>query len=446
MSDVHASRPLGIDGWRRRPLREFGRVVGGGTPSRSRSSYWAGPIPWASVKDFTDEAVFLHDTAEHISQEGLASSAATLVPRDTPVVCTRMAVGRCALTTQATAINQDLKAFLLKRDIDPRFFIRLLRHYGFVLDRISIGSTVRGITLTDLLSLEVIYPTTTTEQSRIAAVLDTVDAAIAETETIIAKLKQVRAGLLSDLLTRGISPHGQFRPPATEAPQMYQDSPIGKFPKEWKILPLERLLAHVPHALRSGPFGSALLKQELKPQGIPLLGIDNVYTEDFIPEYTRFVDCEKFVELIQYAVRPLDVMITIMGTVGRCCVVPASIGKALSSKHVWTITLDPKRYSPAVACWQMNFAPWILRQLRRDEQGGVMAAIRSDTIRNLLLPVPDPHEIEIIEHALSRASQRIEVEKVLLHKLRKLQSGLVTDLLSGRVRVPQEARLAEVPA
>ncbi len=81
-------------------------------------------------------------------------------------------------------------------------------------------------------------------------------------------------------------------------------------------------------------------------------------------------------------------MITIMGTVGRCCLVPTNIGKALSSKHVWTLTFDKSLYSPYLACLQFNYAPWVLTHLKRDEQGGIMSAIRSETLSSLLLPVP----------------------------------------------------------
>src|SRR5206468_7981468 len=73
------------------------------------------------VKDFKNDTVFLLDTEERITRDGLASSATTLVPENAPVVCTRMAVGRCALTTHPTAINQDLKALLLNGEFEPRF-------------------------------------------------------------------------------------------------------------------------------------------------------------------------------------------------------------------------------------------------------------------------------------------------------------------------------------
>jgi type I restriction enzyme S subunit len=70
------------------------------------------------------------------------------------------------------------------------------------------------------------------EQDFIAAVLDTVDEAIAKTEAVIAKLKQVRAGLLHDLLTRGLDEHGQLRDPIVH-PEQFQDSLLGQIPREW---------------------------------------------------------------------------------------------------------------------------------------------------------------------------------------------------------------------
>src|SRR5205807_5585812 len=72
------------------------------------------------------------------------------------------------------------------------------------------------------------------EQSRIAAVLDTVDEAIAKTETVLAKLRQVRAGLLRDLLTRGLDHNGQPRDPIVH-PEQFQDSRIGRIPRGWDV-------------------------------------------------------------------------------------------------------------------------------------------------------------------------------------------------------------------
>ena len=103
-------------------------------------------------------------------------------------------------------------------------------------------------------------------------------------------------------------------------------------------------------------------------------------------------------------------MITIMGTVGRCCVVPESVGEALSSKHVWTLTLDPERYLPELACMQVNYSSWALAHFGGDEQGGIMSAIRSETLRSLRLPTPPMAEQRRIWAVLHAAAGRIEAQ------------------------------------
>lgn len=273
------------------------------------------------------------------------------------------------------------------------------------------------------------------EQAQIASILDVLDIAIQETEAIIVKLKAIKQGLLHDLLTRGIDANGELRPPRSEAPHLYKQSPLGWIPREWLPSQISELLASVDPAMRSGPFGSALLKEELTDAGIPLLGIDNVHTERFVANYQRFVTRKKFLELSRYAVRPADLMITIMGTVGRCCLMPEDVGQALFSKHTWAISLDQSKYSPYLAMLQINFSPWAVNHFARDQQGGTMAAVRSETLRTVPVPVPPRGEQYEIERRLRSISSRIELESDAGIKLRAERSGLMDDLLTGRVRV-----------
>ena len=78
------------------------------------------------------------------------------------------------------------------------------------------------------------------EQTRIAYVLDTIDEAIAKTEAVIEKLKQVWAGMLHDLLNYGLDEHGQLRDPVAR-PEQFKDSPLGRIPREWDVFELNEL-------------------------------------------------------------------------------------------------------------------------------------------------------------------------------------------------------------
>ena len=277
------------------------------------------------------------------------------------------------------------------------------------------------------------------EQGRIAEILSTLDSAIDQTEASIAKGRSIKTGLMHELFTRGVLPDRSLRPGPAAAPGLYNDTPIGPLPTGWTFRPLEKLLAAVPNAMRSGPFGSALLKAELVEEGVPFLGIDNISPERFVASYRRFLSPPKYQSLARYAVRPADVIITIMGTVGRCCVVPGDLGEALSSKHLWTMTFDREKVLPDLICWQLNHAAWVKRWFDRHAQGAVMDAIQSSTLKTLHLPVPPLAEQEIICERYRSLSSAISVEEATLGKLQQQRQGLMYDLLAGRVSLERRA-------
>ena len=301
------------------------------------------------------------------------------------------------------------------RNADSRFVYHML-HYLYrqpVIWQVQQQTTgIINLNVRDYLQLRALVPPLE-EQRRIAEILDTIDETIQATERLIAKLTATRVGLMCEQLAPGMS-----------------TSP----PPGWGVIQIGDLLGHREPAMRSGPFGSTLLASELVDEGIPLLGIDNVQRERFVKDYHRFVTPTKAHDLRRYRVFPRDIMITIMGTVGRCCVVPATVGEAISSKHVWTLTLDSERYLPELACVQMNYSHWALAHFRRSEQGGIMSAIRSETLRSLCLPTPPMAEQQGIWAVLHEATRRIEAETEVLFKLRAARHGLAADLLSGRVR------------
>ena len=76
-------------------------------------------------------------------------------------------------------------------------------------------------------------------QRRVLAILSTLDETIEQTETLIAKYEQIKAGLMHELFTRGVTPNGKLRPTRAEAPQLYKESPLGWIPKEWEVQRLD---------------------------------------------------------------------------------------------------------------------------------------------------------------------------------------------------------------
>lgn len=72
--------------WAETTLGEMADFISGGTPSKSRPSYWTGPVPWASAKDM--KRFRLEDTEDHLSEDAVANGT-RLVPAGTVFLLTR---------------------------------------------------------------------------------------------------------------------------------------------------------------------------------------------------------------------------------------------------------------------------------------------------------------------------------------------------------------------
>ena len=139
--------------------------IGGGTPDKTNLTYWNGDIPWASVKDLNCD--ILTSTKDHISQLGLDNSSSNLIQKGTIIICTRMGLGKIAITGIDTAINQDLRAIDLNQYTEKKFFVYLYK----TLSLKGSGVTVKGIKVDELHNLLIPLPPLA-EQRRIVARLE----------------------------------------------------------------------------------------------------------------------------------------------------------------------------------------------------------------------------------------------------------------------------------
>jgi len=175
------------------------RFIGGGTPSRSNSTFWGNEIPWATVKDF---ATFDPErTQEFITCQGLRNSASNLIPKYTLIISTRMAVGKAIIYNVDVAINQDLKGLLLKPNILTKYLFFWFQHKEQAFNDIGGGSTVKGVSIRELGGIEINLPPTVAEQTAIATILSDMDAEITALEQKLSKARQIKQGMMQELLT-----------------------------------------------------------------------------------------------------------------------------------------------------------------------------------------------------------------------------------------------------
>ena len=422
------------DEWTRVPLASLVRGPGRYGASASAVAYDANLPRYVRITDIDDHGRLR--PASRASIDRAQAKGYRLRPHDLVLARSGATVGKSYLYRPEDG-ECAYAGYLVRFALDPARCVPSFVSYYTQSERFAewVRATVRGsvqpnINIAELSELPVPLPPRAEQRAIVAARTDATHL-IDSSAQVVEKLGRVFRSLVVELLTAGVDERGQLRPLSTAPGSAAFDAPPPSFP----TARVDELLADVDPAMRSGPFGSELKKADLVSVGVPLLGIDNIEVDHFVARYSRFVPTERARELARYTVRPHDVMITVMGTVGRSCLVPTDIGPALSSKHIWALTFDPSRYHPLLASLQINHAPWVAAHFRREAQGGALSAIRSETLRSLRLPLPPRAEQDRIAAVLGVAQARLATERAALAKHRRVFRALLDELVSGRVRV-----------
>ena len=301
------------------------------------------------------------------------------------------------------------------------------------LDRVAIGSTNshKRYAPRELLSFRINTPSVV-EQELIAQILDTLDIQIQKTEALIAKLKKIKEGLLHDLLTRGIDQNGQLRPTPEQAPSLYKDSAIGLIPLAWHQGTISDYVLH-RDGIKPGPFGSSITKNMYRRTGYKIYGQEQVIRADHtFGNY--YIDRTKYSELIGFAVQPWDILISLVGTVGKVLVIPKNHEPGIINPRL--MRLRPNKVNcDATFLGQVLTSSFFTRKLIALAGGGTMPVINKRIIQNVALPVIPLSEQTEIRARVSGLLRRLDSEATLLAKLRTQKHGLMDDLLTGRVRV-----------
>ena len=288
------------------------------------------------------------------------------------------------------------------------------------------GSSYPAVNEDDVRRVRVFCPKKE-ERWRIAAVLDKVDEAIAKTEAVIAKLRQVRAGMLHDLLTRGLHQNGQLRDPIAH-PEQFQDSPLGCIPREWTVRTCQSLCREIVVGIVVKP------AQYYVEEGVPVLRSANVREDGIQLSDLVFISSESNIQLSKSMLHTDDVVMVRTGYPGTTCVVPRHLDGANCVDLI--ISRPGSEIAPRF------LALWINSTFGKDQvlrvQGGLAQQhFNVGEMKTLLVAKPQPDEQKAIVEQIDALDSDIQAATAEQAKLIVLKSGLMTDLLTGRVRVPE---------
>jgi type I restriction enzyme S subunit len=363
------------------PLKELGEIVSGSTPKTQVKEYWNGDIPWITPADLTNHSgVFFKGSLRKITKAGLDSCSTRILPQGSILFSSRAPIGHCAVTAFPLCTNQGFKSLIPNPSkLDPVYGFFALSFFTPEIVALGRGATFSEINKEIMENFAIPLPLLE-EQKRIAAIAQKCD-----------RLRRTRR------FTQQLSD--------TYIQSVFIKMFGGENSKSWDHVRVSDLAKSGKNRIRTGPFGSQLLHEEFQPDGeIAVLGIDNVVQNFFVWDKKRFITPKKYQELKRYTVFPGDVLITIMGTCGRCAVVPDSIPLAINTKHLCCISLDQNRCLPTYLQHFFLRHPLALEQLGISERGAVMPGLNMGLIKDLIMPLPPLY----LQEKFAQVVQRFE--------------------------------------
>jgi len=404
-------------------IKEFQDVMtgffSGATPYRGRPEYYKGQINWITSGELNYNIIT--DTNEKITEEAVRNTNLKILPKGTFLFAitgleaegTR---GSCAMTGIDATTNQSCMALFPFESLDVKYLYHYYVWKGKMLAlRYCQGTKQQSYTGKIARKLPIILPPTKSEQTAIATALSDTDALIENLEKLIAKKRNIKQGVMQELLT------GKKR--------------LAGFSTEWRYSTLSKFVADKKFAIVDGPFGSQMKVQDFVEQGIPIVEMEHLKNKFLEPDkLDRYITHKKFEELIRSSVFPDDIIISKTGSLGYISIVPSSIEKALITSRLAKITLDKKKAN-------ISFVFQCLTRLReieywqRTAQGGTMLILSIANISHAPIPDISIYEQKEIADILDTMDNDIERLEQILYKYNMIKHGMMQALLTGKIRL-----------
>ncbi len=305
------------------------------------------------------------------------------------------------------------------------YYLLNIDEYRRWMHKFARGTTVLMLDMTAIKRIPIRYPSCEKIQKKIVKKLEIFDEAIEKTEALIHKYQQIKAGLMHDLFTRGLTADGKLRPPREQAPELYRETPIGWIPKEWDYVQISDLCSQVVDCPHSTP--------SYQDSGIPCIRTADMKPGQLLLEQAYRVNQHDYLNRIQ-RLNPKKGDI-IYSREGERLGIASPVGREKVCLGQRVMLLRPAdKVDPHFLLWSMNL-PDFYRRVVRGLGATTSPHVNVGDIKNILTYRPPEKEQIFIGKSIRTVQTKLLDEERYKKKLITQKSGLMHDLLTGKVPV-----------
>lgn len=184
--------------WEKKKLGDICKFTGGGTPSTSILKYWNGTIPWISSSDLQTNTIHKIKISRYITNEAVSNSSTKIIPKNSILIVSRVGVGKVAISNCVLCTSQDFTN-ITEINGNTTFYAYLLKYKMEQLTQNTQGTSIKGITTSDIKNIKLIVPIEQTEQTKIADFLSAFDRKLDNQKAQLEHWKQIKKGLLQQM-------------------------------------------------------------------------------------------------------------------------------------------------------------------------------------------------------------------------------------------------------
>lgn len=298
------------------------------------------------------------------------------------------------------------------------------------IQKVAVGSNYPAINSSDVKKIWVPFPPAPLRK-KIGGLLKLIDNQIDATQALIDKYTAIRQGMIADLFSRGINPKTKvLRPTFEEAPELYHQTPLGMLPKGWDAYDIKDIADVIdPNPSHRNPI--------YRKDGFAFISTVEFVEGDSIETNTsrRVAESVVLEQERRCAFDENSIVFSRKGTIGVTRFVPISCRFALLDS---LCVLNPKNVDVRYFYHSLR-SPTLKMQINAMVMGQALPQVSIGRVRELLIPKPhDVLEQQLIGQRIQSITDLLKTELQYLRKLQSQKSGLMQDLLTGKVTVPAQ--------